>query len=113
MHRSNLFSLKLRRGHLVAPLTILFALAAWTGEHAKGQNAPASSGTNTAAPTLTAQSNLVIVRVVVRDSHGVPVTGLKKEDFRLLDRGKEQEVSQFDEEREDEKLSGASAGTAG
>ncbi len=44
------------------------------------------------------QSNLVIVRVVVRDPGGHPVTGLKKEDFRLFDEGKEQTLSQFEEE---------------
>jgi VWFA-related protein len=38
------------------------------------------------------------VRVVVRDANGKPVAGLQKEDFELLDRGKEQSISQFEME---------------
>jgi VWFA-related protein len=38
------------------------------------------------------------VRVVVRDANGKPVAGLQKEDFKLLDRGKEQSISQFEVE---------------
>jgi VWFA-related protein len=47
---------------------------------------------------LKAESNLVVVRVVVRDANGKPVAGLQKEDFKLLDRGKEQYISQFEVE---------------
>lgn len=43
-------------------------------------------------------SNLVVVRVVVRDAQGKPVEGLKKEDFELFDRGKKQTITQFEEE---------------
>ncbi|MGA8505127.1 MAG: hypothetical protein WB762_05920, partial [Candidatus Sulfotelmatobacter sp.] len=39
----------------------------------------------------------MLIRVVVRDKNGNPVHGLKKEDFRLFDQGKEQTISQFDE----------------
>ncbi len=46
---------------------------------------------------LQVESNLVLIRVVVRDKNGNPVHGLKKEDFRLFDQGKEQTISQFDE----------------
>ena len=46
---------------------------------------------------LKVQSNLVLVRVVVRDKAGNPVRGLKKGDFRLFDKGKEQTISQFEE----------------
>jgi VWFA-related protein len=65
-----------------------------------GPNAAAQAGASLDdnATRLKAESNLVLVRVVVRDGHGVPIAGLKKEDFRLLDRGKEQVISQFDEE---------------
>ena len=41
-------------------------------------------------------SNLVVMRVVVRDADGKPVENLKKEDFRITDRGKQQIISQFD-----------------
>jgi VWFA-related protein len=40
-------------------------------------------------------SNLVVVRVVVRDAQDKPIANLKKEDFRLFDRGKPQSISQF------------------
>ena len=39
--------------------------------------------------------NLVLVPVVVKDSSGNPVSGLKKEDFQLFDNGKPQQVSTF------------------
>lgn len=39
--------------------------------------------------------NLVLVPVVVKDSSGNAVPGLKKEDFQLLDNGKQQPVSTF------------------
>ena len=39
--------------------------------------------------------NLVLVPVVVKDSSGNPVPGLKKEDFQLFDNGKPQTVSTF------------------
>jgi VWFA-related protein len=41
------------------------------------------------------QRNMVVVRVIVRDSNGRPVPALRKEDFRLLDNGKPQEIDQF------------------
>jgi VWFA-related protein len=40
----------------------------------------------------------VVVRVVVRDAQGKPVEGLRKNDFYVFDRGKEQTVSQFEVE---------------
>lgn len=63
--------------------------------------APAQSGApsnDQAANPLKVESNLVVVRVIVRDAQGVPVTGLKKEDFKLFDRGKEQQIAQFEAE---------------
>src|ERR1019366_6656770 len=45
---------------------------------------------------LKVASNLVVVRVVVRDAQGKPVEGLQKEDFHLFDRGKEQSIAQFE-----------------
>jgi VWFA-related protein len=44
---------------------------------------------------LQVQSNLVLVRVVVRDSKGHAVGGLRKEDFKLFDNGKPQVISNF------------------
>lgn len=44
---------------------------------------------------LRIESNLVVLRTVVRDSQGHPVGNLRQEDFRLLDNGKEQTITQF------------------
>jgi VWFA-related protein len=41
------------------------------------------------------QRNMVVVRVIVRDSNGRAAPHLKKEDFRLWDNGKPQEIDQF------------------
>ena len=53
---------------------------------------PTSSG-----PTLKAQSELVSVPVIVTDKSGAHVHHLKKEDFRLLEEGKEQPIALFEE----------------
>jgi len=45
--------------------------------------------------TIRVQSTIVDVNVVVRDSKGQMVTGLKKEDFEIYDQGKKQNISQF------------------
>ena len=44
---------------------------------------------------IRAERNLVLVRVVVRDDKGRTVGNLHKEDFRLLDDGKPQEIADF------------------
>jgi VWFA-related protein len=44
------------------------------------------------------KSTVVDVNVVVRDSKGKPVTGLKKEDFEIYDQGKQQKISSFNVE---------------
>ena len=53
---------------------------------------------NPPATRLKVTSNLVVVRVVVRDAQGKPVNGLRKEDFKLFDSGKEQPIAQFEAE---------------
>ena len=45
--------------------------------------------------TFNVRVNLVLVRVVVRDSKGKVVTNLKKDDFQLADGGKQQFISSF------------------
>lgn len=45
---------------------------------------------------LRAESNLVLVRAVVRNSEGLPIQNLTKDDFRLFDGGKEQRIEQFE-----------------
>ena len=45
--------------------------------------------------TFKVQSNLVEVPVIVRDRHGHAVGNLGKDDFRLFDKGKRQEITKF------------------
>jgi hypothetical protein len=47
-----------------------------------------------ASPIIRSETRLVDVEVVVRDKDG-PVSGLKKEDFTLLDQGKKQTIAVF------------------
>jgi VWFA-related protein len=65
---------------------------------ALAQSNSAAPPADQAANPLKVESNLVVLRVVVRDAQGIPVKGLKKEDFKLFDRGKEQSIAQFEED---------------
>ncbi|MGA3082247.1 MAG: VWA domain-containing protein [Terracidiphilus sp.] len=47
-------------------------------------------------PTLSITSRLVVVDVVVRDSHGKLVHGLTQQDFNVLEDGKPQSIDTFD-----------------
>lgn len=79
------------------------AVAAWSQTEppppAPTQSSPAESKANVASdtPSLTikARSNLVQVRVVVRDADDKPVTGLKAEDFQIFDENQLQTISTF------------------
>jgi len=70
---------------------------------------PLLAGQEEAEPEVTSQEstplfkmqverNLVLVRVVVRDSKGKAVGNLRKEDFELLDSGKPQNIAHFSAE---------------
>lgn len=51
--------------------------------------------THESSTALKVPVNLVLVRVVIRDSAGHPVGNLKKEDFQLFDNRKQQAISHF------------------
>ncbi len=59
------------------------------------------------------QVNLVLVRVVVRDAAGKLIPDLKKEDFQLLDNGKEQKISTFGVETAETRGKGGAATAEG
>jgi VWFA-related protein len=91
------------------------------------QDAPAKSDSTAKAPPAPAQSeevsshdtpatfkvrvNLVLVRVVVRDSNGKIVPNLKKEDFQLFDNKKPQTISSFTVETPEARTASALAST--
>jgi VWFA-related protein len=95
------------------------------------QDAPAKPDAAAAAPATPAQSpaeevssrdtpttfkvrvNLVLVRVVVRDREGKPVSNLKKEDFQLFDNKKPQTISSFSLETPEARTASAMASASG
>jgi VWFA-related protein len=77
-----------------APATIAPAATAQNALPPSAQNSPEMTTTDHDA-TLRVRSNLVLVRVVVRDAKGRSVSGLTKDDFTLYDEGKLQPITQF------------------
>lgn len=65
----------------------------------KEEKGELSTETSDATFTLRSERNLVLVRVIVRDSQGRIVGNLRKEDFRLFDNRKPQIISSFSVER--------------
>ena len=87
----------LRKGFLIyAVLATSGFLAPSISAFAQVSGQVTTSSPGDQAPfQLKVTSNLVVVRVVVRDAQNKPVENLKKEDFKLFDRGKQQSISQF------------------
>jgi VWFA-related protein len=56
---------------------------------------PQPTGQSAPQATITAQTNLVNVEVVVTDNQGDVVTNLKKLNFRVLDNGQPQQITNF------------------
>src|SRR5438132_7460504 len=76
---------------------------------ATGQNEEVSS--HDTPTTFKVRVNLVLVRVVVRDSQGKIVSNLKKEDFQLFDNRKLQTISSFSVETPETRTASAVAST--
>jgi hypothetical protein len=78
---------------------LAFVVAGFVGAQSAAGQAPAEKEITTQEVpsqfTPQVQRNMVLVKVVVRDSKGNPVPGLRKEDFRLFDNGKPQVIDQF------------------
>src|SRR3954447_10013176 len=47
--------------------------------------------------TFTSSTNLVLVPTIVTDSKGDAINGMKAEDFRVLEDGKERKLASFEE----------------
>ncbi len=80
---------------IAATLSVAFVFPA---KPARAQVQTNSTTSDLPATRLKVTTNLVVVRVVVRDAQGKPVKGLRKEDFKLFDSGKEQPIAQFEVE---------------
>lgn len=70
-------------------IAVVTALAVILGQPLAGQQQ------NPPAPTFRSNVNLVLVDVVVRDRRGSVVSGLKADDFQLLEDGKPQQILTF------------------
>jgi VWFA-related protein len=87
---------------------LAFGLVAVLAHYAWAQDAPNGSSPQTtngnagvaaqAAPVIRTTTRLVQISVVVTDKKGQPVTGLKKEDFTILDGGRAQAITAFSSE---------------
>src|SRR6266849_634937 len=92
----------LRRVALCAvPLSLCLLVASQSVPPGMGSIVPMQGGNDPHQEEgkidLTSRSELVVVPVVVRDGSGAPVKGLKKTDFTVLENGKEQPISTFEE----------------
>lgn len=79
---------------IVALVSLTFPVGAGGSPQNQTQPGPAVA-TSQRPYVFRASSRLVQVSVIVHDSKGAPIIGLKKEDFALLDAGKPQEIAFF------------------
>ncbi len=93
-----MLSLRIRLAPSLAIAAALLAALVFPVKPASAQVQTNTTASNLPATRLKVNSNLVVVRVVVRDAQGKPVKGLRKEDFKLFDSGKEQPIAQFEVE---------------
>jgi VWFA-related protein len=84
-----------RTRHLLWPVLLLSVVATLLPLSLHPQTASSDSGK--AVPTVKSNVRLVLVDVVVTNSKGNAVTGLHTEDFEVLEDGKPQTISTFEE----------------
>jgi VWFA-related protein len=83
---------------LIVSFGIIRVIAAQTSDTATPLQNSAAPNNDQSRFIVRVGSNLVVVRVAVHDRQGRPVEKLQKENFRLLDNGKEQTIVQFETE---------------
>jgi VWFA-related protein len=77
-----------------AAFALIACVLLWAPARPQSPSAP-EVATRDAPATFQTGVNLVMVPVVVRDSHGRAIGNLKQEDFQLLDKGKLQVITKF------------------
>ncbi len=93
-----MLSLRIRVAPSLAIAATMLAAFVLSVKSARAQVQTSTTASNPPVTRLKVSSNLVVVRVVVRDTHGKPVKDLRKEDFKLFDSGREQPIAQFEAE---------------
>ena len=78
------------RGHLIGRTTLLcFAIGCFAQQ-------PSAPEQETPVATLHVATRLVVLDVVVTDTHGKPVRNLSKEDFTIVEDREEQTIASFE-----------------
>lgn len=95
-------------GALLLGSLLLLASARPAGSQQPAGSPEITSQESSPSFRLQSERNLVIVRVVVRDSNSRLVENLRQEDFRVSDNGKPQSISHFSVEIPSAKNAGAS-----
>jgi VWFA-related protein len=88
--------------HLSITISLVFGvftcIAAAGARVAAAQKPTESAANSETTSVIRSQTNLILVRVVVRDAKGDSVGGLTRQDFKVFDNRKEQAVSYFSAE---------------
>jgi VWFA-related protein len=89
------------RRFLFPVLPILLSSLSW---QAALSQSPASAQPLNTSPTLHVYSRLVLLDVTVTDARGVPIRGLSRSAFQVLDNNRPQKIASFEEHTADPKI---------
>ena len=83
----------IRKSSIVAGTILLTLVAMACAQTQSAQPAQNPVPEATSPETVKANTRLVVVDVIATDSKGQPITGLKQEDFRVFEDGREQRIT--------------------